>query len=431
MGDRIEPAHLEYQRAITALFARTGTSAKLGLERTKSLLAQLGNPERRFPVFHVAGTNGKGSVVAMLYALLRSKGFSVGRYTSPHLIDFRERIVVDDDQIGAQEVLGFLRKWEAESERLGATFFEITTVLAFDHFARRGVDVAVIETGMGGRLDATNVITPLVSGLTSVAIDHTEYLGNSLVAIAREKAGIFKPGVPALIGRLDPEAEQEIRRRAEEIGAPLLGAASLYPVGGVRVTADGTDVEFGTAGFSERVRVGLVGRPQGANMAIALAMLHAAGDPYKVSFGEAREVLPAVRLPGRFQRIGKFVVDVAHNLEAMRALRDTLEAVDLPRPLVAVVGIMRDKEWLEMLHALAPAVDKLVVSCPASAPTDRLWDLDELQQRWRGESGPISVIPRLPTALAASATSEGTVLVCGSFYTVGEALAELAATVPA
>jgi len=180
-----------YKSALDRLFARTGSTSKFGLDRTRALLALLGNPEKKFKSFHVAGTNGKGSVVATAETLLRAKGLRVGRYTSPHLVDFRERFVVDGVEISDREVEEFLIRWERDSERLDATFFEITTALAFAHFASREVDIAVIETGLGGRLDSTNVITPLVAAVTSIGIDHTEYLGNTIGEIAREKGGIF------------------------------------------------------------------------------------------------------------------------------------------------------------------------------------------------------------------------------------------------
>lgn len=415
----------EYERAIAALFARTGTTAKLGLERTNALLAQLGNPERRFPAFHVAGTNGKGSVVAMLDALLRDKGLRVGRYTSPHLVDFRERVVVDGVQIGEEEVLRFLRDWESESDRLGATFFELTTVLALEHFARAGVDVAVIETGMGGRLDATNVVIPVVTGITSVAMDHMEYLGDSIELIAREKAGILKRGVPAVVGDLPVEAMRAVERVAVEEGSPLLVASALFPVRTVTVTADGTDLELAPGGVAHRVRVGLVGAAQGSNASVALAMLHAAGEEYDVAMHDAARVLPGVKVPGRFQRIGKFIVDVAHNVEGMRALRATLEQVGLPRPVVAVVGILRDKQWDEMVRVLAPAVDRVILTSSASAPADRAWDLQEARRTLSADVDGLEVVPALRDALARAAESDGTVLVCGSFFTAGEALTVL------
>jgi len=170
-----------YKSELDRLFARTGSTANFGLERTRALLSLVGNPHERITCIHVAGTNGKGSVVATLETLLREKGdLRIGRYTSPHLVDFRERIAVDGEEISEEEVLLFLRRWEGDGERLGATFFEITTALALDHFAARNVDVAIIETGLGGRLDSTNVITPIVAGVTSIGIDHIEYLGRSL-----------------------------------------------------------------------------------------------------------------------------------------------------------------------------------------------------------------------------------------------------------
>ena len=175
-----------YRAALDALFARTGSTSKFGLERTVAFLEAIGNPHERFPSFHVAGTNGKGSVVATLSALLESKKLRVGRYMSPHLVDFRERIVVDREPVSEEYVVQFLDRWEPIAQHIGATFFEITTAMAFHYFAIREVDVAVIETGLGGRLDSTNVILPLVSGITSIGLDHQEYLGTTEAAIARE-----------------------------------------------------------------------------------------------------------------------------------------------------------------------------------------------------------------------------------------------------
>jgi len=186
-----------YSAAIETLFARTTSGTKFGLERTEAILARLGSPHRKLTAIHVAGTNGKGSVVATAEALLSSPGRRIGRYTSPHLIDFRERISVNSVPIPEEVVLEFLQKWIQAAEEMGATFFELTTALAFDWFARQEVDIAVIETGLGGRLDSTNVLTPRVATVTSIGLDHTELLGDTLEAIAREKAGIFKSGLPA------------------------------------------------------------------------------------------------------------------------------------------------------------------------------------------------------------------------------------------
>src|SRR4051812_46163132 len=207
-------ADSRYQQALQYLFARTNGPFKFGLERTVALLRELGDPHRSFPSLHIAGTNGKGSSVATAEALLRAKGLAVGAYTSPHLVDFRERIVVDGQRISAEEVIEFVERWTPTVESLGATFFEATTALAFAHFARRGVDIAVIETGLGGRLDSTNVIDPIAAGVTTIDYDHTEYLGDTLEQIAGEKAGIYKQGRPAIVGEPDESLRQVLARDA-------------------------------------------------------------------------------------------------------------------------------------------------------------------------------------------------------------------------
>jgi dihydrofolate synthase / folylpolyglutamate synthase len=191
----------DYRAAIAALAARTTHGVRLGLDRTRALLSACGSPHDRLRAFHVAGTNGKGSTCATLDAVLQQMGYRVGRYSSPHLIDFSERVLINGTAVSASSVMAWLERHQSDIDRLGATFFEATTAMAFDLFVREGVDLAVVEVGLGGRLDSTNVITPLVAAVTSIGFDHREYLGDSLSEIAREKAGIFKPGVPADRGR--------------------------------------------------------------------------------------------------------------------------------------------------------------------------------------------------------------------------------------
>src|SRR5205085_10680790 len=183
------------------------------------LLDALGDPHRAFPSIHIAGTNGKGSSVATAEAMLRAKGLRVGTYTSPHLVDFRERIVVDGKRIAADEVIEFIDRWTPLVESIGATFFEATTALAFDYFARLHVDVGLIETGLGGRLDSTNVIDPIAAGVTTIDYDHTEYLGDTLEQIAAEKAGIYKRGRPAVVGEGDRSLREVLARDARKAGA--------------------------------------------------------------------------------------------------------------------------------------------------------------------------------------------------------------------
>jgi dihydrofolate synthase/folylpolyglutamate synthase len=413
-----------YRSALDELFARTGSTAKFGLERTHAFLALLGNPHHRLRAFHVAGTNGKGSVVATLDCLLRAKGMSVGRYTSPHLVDFRERIVVDDQQITEREVLDFIQRWQAEFERLGATFFEITTALAFEHFASSNVDIALIETGLGGRLDSTNVVTPIVAGVTSIGMDHVEYLGNSITGIAAEKAGIFKNGVPAVIGPASDSARESMIAVALRAGAtPIIESTDTYRQDKIRVDWAGTTFDVHHDGESATVTTGLVGKYQAVNTCTALAMIDAAGEPYRTSLADAARSLPGVRLPGRFQRVGKFILDVAHNPDGIGALVSTLGSVGPPRPVVAVLGILRDKDWREMMRTLCPQVDATILTTPPSAPVDRVWDASEALRFGQGNNWRMKLIPDLSAAIAHAGREAATVVVTGSFHTVGDATA--------
>jgi len=411
-----------YRSALDKLFARTGSTAKFGLDRTKALLALLGNPHERIRSFHIAGTNGKGSVVATLYTILRGKGMSVGRYTSPHIVDFRERIVVDDKQISEREVLEFIARWENDFERLGATFFEITTALAFEHFASRGVDVALIETGLGGRLDSTNVIMPIVAAVTSIGIDHVEYLGDSIAEIASEKAGIFKQGVPAVFGPAAGPARETLLAAATRVLAkPIIESTEIYRPKNIRVDWRGTTFDVEHRDQSATLTTGLVGVHQAINTCTALAVLEAAGNPYRTTLTVARDFLPAVTLPGRFQRVGKFVLDVAHNSDGIRALVATLDAVAPPRPVVAVLGILKDKDWREMMRLLCPKVDSTVLTRPASAPRERVWDPAEALEYGSENGWRATLVEDVAQAVQRAASQAATVVVTGSFHTVGDA----------
>jgi dihydrofolate synthase / folylpolyglutamate synthase len=411
-----------YQGALDRLYARTGSTAKFGLDRTRKLLALLGNPHDRFPSFHVAGTNGKGSVVVTLDTLLSAKGFAVGRYTSPHLVDFRERIAVNGELISEAEVEEFLNDWENQFEKLEATFFEITTALAFHHFASRHVDVAVIETGLGGRLDSTNVISPLAAGVTSIGVDHTEFLGSSLAEIAREKAGIFKPGVPAIYGRSPDEARMALIDTAQSIGAsPIIAAQDMYRPSNVHVVTQGTAFDVAYHDEHATLRTALIGGQQADNAVVALAMLDAAGAAYRVTLPEAGKGLARVNLPGRFERRGKFILDVAHNTDGMRAVVETLLAVEPPRPVFAVLGILRDKDWPTMMSILCPAVDRTILTSPPSAPAERAWDPALAREYGEREGFSVKLVRDLEQAVAESSQAAATVLITGSFHTVGDA----------
>lgn len=413
----------DYSRTLDHLFARTAGAWKLGLDRTHALLAALGEPHRGYPIFHVAGTNGKGSAVATLDALLSARGLRVGRYTSPHLVDFRERVVVDGGPVAEADVVEFFERAMPLIERLDATFFEGTTAFAFDAFARAAVDVAVVEVGLGGRLDATNVVQPVAAGVTSIALEHTQYLGTTLEAIATEKGGIFKRGVPAVIGERDGRLSGLLAQQARATGAEPVSIAGVdWTVRDVVVEAAGTAFTFERGGHATRLRTGLVGRHQAANAAFALAMLHAAGGEYADAARHARVPLDGVRMAGRFQQQGRYLFDVAHNPAGAAVLADTLAAVSLPRPVVALVGVLGDKDWRGVLRALAPAVDAFVLTAPPSAPAERAWPLADAAAFASTLGLPVHAIGTLEPALQRADQLGQTTLVTGSFHTVGDVM---------
>jgi dihydrofolate synthase/folylpolyglutamate synthase len=423
-GDRADDA--AYHEALDRLFARTTGAWKLGLERVSTFFDRVGNPHRAYPVFHLAGTNGKGSTVATLSALLRGAGLRVGKYTSPHLVDFRERIIVDDKAIPRATVTDWLQHWEAESVELGATFFETTTVMALDYFASQDIDVAVVEVGLGGRLDATNVVQPVATAVTQIGYDHMEFLGETLHQIAFEKAGIFKRGVPAVVGAVDPSIRDQLVARAHAVGAsPIVAAGTDWQVRDVRVDGGGTSFTLDSGDQQTQLHTPLIGEFQADNTATALAMLRAAGGRWAEIAVTQTSHLDDVRLPGRFHRSGRYLFDVAHNPDGARALAANVRHMSLPAPVSALVTVLRDKDWKGILRALAEVSDTIVATTAPTAPAARAWHLDEVAE-WSASEGVRTILePDFDAALDLATRSGETVLVTGSFHTVGDAMARL------
>jgi dihydrofolate synthase/folylpolyglutamate synthase len=418
VGDELDA----YNRALQALFARTTGKSKFGLERTEALLKALGNPHLRFDVFHVAGTNGKGSVCATLEAVLRAQGKRVGKYTSPHLVDFRERFLVDGAAVDAAYVTQFIEQWTPTVEQLGATFFEATTAMAFALFAEREIDVAVVEAGLGGRLDSTNVVHPIVAGVTSIGIDHTEYLGDTREQIAGEKAGIFKAGSAAVVGEQDASIAELLVRIARAAGASsVVSVRDRYAPARIDLSATGT--RFATA--RDEWRTPLIGEHQAWNAATAIAMLDASGPRYAREHAFVRQALDAVRLPGRFHRVDNTIFDVAHNPDGARVLARTLREVSPARPIAALLCVLADKDWRGVMHELSSVVDSFLLTMAPTAPASRAWVPDEArryaeEKGWRAE-----VEDDFDRALERARSFGKTILITGSFHTVGDAMLRL------
>jgi dihydrofolate synthase/folylpolyglutamate synthase len=433
-----------YAEATTFLYGLRRFGWRLGLDTVRRLLALVGNPQDSLPVVHIGGTNGKGSTAAMLGAMLQAAGYRTGLYTSPHLLSFTERIRVDGIPIGEAEVTALV----AELRDLCAahfasapipapdarqlphpTFFELTTAMAFLYFVRQRADVAVVEVGLGGRFDATNVILPRVSVITNVALDHQQYLGETVAEIAGEKAGIIKGGVP-VVTAADGEAYAVIARTASERGAPLVHTPQAYQV--ARLTSTVTGHTFDVTGPHRRyegVQVPLAGRHQVENAVTALAAAEAL-EAGGLGLGDRaiRSGLAHARWPGRLQVVGerpRILVDGAHNPAGAGALASFLrEHRTTLRRVVLVFGVLRDKDWIAMLSALAPLADHIILTHP---PTERGADPQDLLVADR-LGVPVEVQPEVGSALQrarAIAGPEDTILATGSLYLVGPVLQAL------
>lgn len=386
----------------------------------------VGNPHLAYPVFHVAGTNGKGSTVATLDALLRGSDLRVGRYTSPHLVDFSERIVVNGAPMPKVAITEWLTHWQPEIARLGATFFEATTAMALSYFAEQQVDVAVIEVGLGGRLDATNVVRPLVAAVTQIGHDHMEYLGETLEEIAGEKAGIFKRGSAAVVGDTRLPIRDLLAVHANAAGAtPILVTGRDWQVSDVQVARSGTSFTLAAHGMARRLQTPLVGEFQAHNAAVAIAMLNAAGGRWRAIADNAEQLLGGVRLAGRFHRWNSWLFDVAHNPDGAATVAANLLKVGVSTPIVAVVCVLRDKDWRGILRAIAAVAQQIFLTAAPTAPPSRAWNLDEVEAWTVAEGIWATRVDQFDIALARAAESGATVLVSGSFHTVGDAMERL------
>ena len=395
----------------------------------ETALAKLGNPHQRYPVLHVGGTNGKGSVASTWASVLQCAGRRTGLYTSPHLCSIRERVIVDGRPLESARLVEAADRLRPLTTSLGMSFFEASTLLAFVLFAEEGVDVACVEVGLGGRLDATNVVCPEATAVTNVALDHQEYLGRSLAEIAGEKAGIAKAGVPLVTAEARPAALAVLKARAAIVGAPFHGVDPWRDVSELRLGPDGTRFAVRTERWGAlELETPLLGAHQAVNAAVAVRALELLARP--PSREAVQEGVASVTWPGRGQihRIDDrlFVFDVAHNKAGVGALARVLASLAPPRPLVALAGILGDKDWPRMLPPLVDLADHVVFTVPASAPPERIWDPHAAAERVRDDT-PIEVEPAIGAAVdrAVALAAGGTVVVTGSCYTVGDVLTML------
>jgi dihydrofolate synthase/folylpolyglutamate synthase len=380
-----------YAALLADLFARRRFGVRPGLMPIRAALDALGAPDRRLDVVHIAGTNGKGSTAAFVDAILCAAGRKTGLYTSPHLHRFTERIRIGGQELAPEAAAELGARVLASAPEL--TFFEVVTAMALVAFAEARVDVAILETGLGGRLDATNVVEkPRVTAITNVALDHVDILGGTIEDIAREKAGIVKPGVPVVVGRMAPEARAVIDARAREVGAPVIEAGP---------TAD--------------CKLGLAGEHQQRNAAVAAAIVRALPQALGADERAIATGLRDAKWPGRLEQIAPDLwIDGAHNLDGAQALASALPAITAGRPLAIVLGVVDDKDAVGMLGALMPHAARVILTRP---PSPRALDPGEL-----GARVPDSKLQVIADPIAATAEARRmcpVTLVAGSLFLVG------------
>jgi dihydrofolate synthase/folylpolyglutamate synthase len=421
---------MNYQECLNYLEQASRFGIKLGLENIRLLLQELGSPQNSFPSILVAGTNGKGSVCAMIHSALHKHGLKVGLYTSPHLVRVEERIRINHEPISASDfcqILSYLRGKVDELLSSGRltfppTYFELLTALAFLYFSREKVDLAVLEVGLGGRLDATNVVTPLVSVITTISRDHTEHLGPTIRKIAAEKAGIIKPGVPVVCGENRPQALEVVTSRAKEAGSPLIrvfGRGKFFEISGHSTSS----YLYYHNGEKFLFRPGLPGKHQGRNAAIAIAALSVLKNKWPSLIREKIiEGIEEVVWEGRLEKIGEgpeVYIDGAHNEEGAGAIRLFLER-KAPGKIILVFGILKDKAIRRVARQLFPLARKVFIT---SIPSPRAAKPEEIFRLTHDLNGQIVIEPDCLQALRLAqeeAGQHGLVLVTGSLYLVGE-----------
>ncbi len=400
------------------LFDLTLHGIKLGLDNIQALLRAADAPHLAYPTVHVGGTNGKGSVVAMLSAMLTGSGYRVGRFTSPHLIDVSERFLIDGVAIAEEDLEENILFFQQVAQGMAQcpTFFEMNTAIAFRYFAQQKVDIALIEVGMGGRFDSTNVVVPVATAITNIALEHTAFLGDTIAKIAFEKAGIIKPGVPVVTAETQPEALDVFRRRAEEEGAPLIrvGSDITFELSGSawqqRLTYTGSTLDF------QDVPLGLPGRYQGANAAVAVGVAETLMATFpKLTADAIAGGLRTAAWPCRLEKVldePPVFIDVAHNVAGAQRLAEVFE------DCVVVFAASSDKDAAGMLAALQPIARRLIVTQFEGKRSTPVGDLAA-----HLESGTFEQFDRLQAAIThglAHGREDCPVLITGSIYAAGE-----------
>ncbi len=413
---------MDRREVLEWLFAQEASGIKFGLENTKELLERMGSPHQKFRSVHIAGTNGKGSVSAMTESVLREAGYVTGLYTSPHLVDFSERIRICGEKISdseflelAEEVRHHAGEMFKESKKL--TFFELTTVIAFAYFARKGVEIAVVEVGMGGRLDSTNVITPEVCAITPISMEHAEFLGDTITKIAGEKAGIIKPGIPVVSSRQPDDAMKVIRSKADNL--TVAGEDSKFEI----ILSDSSGTEIFSDAVAMNLSVPLIGSYQGDNCALAVLLLKELMNRGVYIPDEAFiSGLQKTRWPGRLETVSfnpRTIIDCTHTPAGAEVVASEVERIF--GKIILVFGILNDKD----VHGVAEKFGLISEEAFIVTPDSKRALPAELTAKSFESYTKVQICSSLRDAISAAkdkAGTDGVVLITGSLYMAGEAM---------
>jgi dihydrofolate synthase / folylpolyglutamate synthase len=423
---------VSYKNCVEYLFGLERAGIKYDLKNIKVILKYLGNPEKKYKSIHVAGTNGKGSVASIINSVFSESGFETGLYTSPHIKDFRERILVNGNIIPENFVTEFTSRMFVLFEEIKPSFFEVTTAMAFEYFANQKVDYAVIEAGLGGRLDSTNVLKPVISIITGISIDHTEYLGNTIQSIACEKAGIIKKYIPCVIGHMDKVSYGVISKKCRAKKSKLLNSGKFWSV---KIIKGSEDIMGLTA--NQKIRCGLkldlkfpiVGKYQIHNIKTALTSLYEISEIEKIVFTEKnikagfKKVIINSKFYGRFQKIEsnpKIVIDVSHNVQGIKNIKENLKLIGYNR-LFVIFGMMKDKEYEKCLKELEKLNAKIILTKPdykrAEEPEILFKSVRQKEKFFISEN-----ISAAYKYVLKSAGKKDLILVTGSFFLISDFL---------
>ncbi len=418
---------MTYKKTVDYLYSLGFFGIKTGLKNITALCKHLNNPQNSFKAIHVAGTNGKGSTCSIVNSILSESGINCGLYTSPHLVDFRERIRVNGIPITKKFVTDFIEENRKKIDELKATYFEVTTAMSFAYFLHCKVDIAVIETGMGGRLDSTNILKPVLTVITPISIDHQKYLGNTIESVAREKGGILKPKIPVVLSPMDKVPAKIIKSIAVKNKSSVVVAKQSKFADNIKISIRGTSFSVLLGERVYKIKLPLIGRHQIQNTITAItAILQFNSLGYNISDKSIIDGIKKLVWPGRFMPVETnptTILDVSHNVHGAKVMTETFkECFNGKKPLF-VIGMMKDKDIKLFFKALKRLNGRYILTCPK---TQRSASLTELE-KFSGikDAKKIEQVSKAVEFAKKNAKKNEIIIVTGSFYTVSEAIKSL------